>query len=176
MALAINIRADNRSADEIERLWDQVAALEVEPSMRALGYRPHFTFAIYDSPAVDEKAAWDAMLSAVADGKPLLADERRDEAIAFARSFGGKIEVLSTSSIAWSFRRSGSSLSENYRCCPACDLLCGVGSRVALIRQSRLSRRFRSHCAYTNGAMPAPSPHSRRHASDRSRRVGRAGS
>jgi len=26
VALAINIRADNSSADEIERLWDQVGA------------------------------------------------------------------------------------------------------------------------------------------------------
>ncbi|XUJ35949.1 hypothetical protein ACQ5SK_12050 [Bradyrhizobium japonicum] len=66
MALAINVRADNNSASEIERLWDQVVAFEVEPSMRALGYRPHFTFAIYDSPAIDEKIAWAAMLAAVA--------------------------------------------------------------------------------------------------------------
>ncbi|AWL99413.1 2'-5' RNA ligase family protein [Bradyrhizobium amphicarpaeae] len=66
MALAINIRADNESAGEIERLWDQVAAFEVEPSMRALGYRPHFTFAIYDGPEIDEKSAWEAMLAAIA--------------------------------------------------------------------------------------------------------------
>lgn len=155
MALAINIRADNHSADEIERLWDQVAAFEVEPSMRALRYRPHFTFAIYDSPAVNEKAAWDVMLAAVAgetqlriafkrirwfEGSPLvlwaepavnetlarihgavsaaidpshcrphyrpgawtphctlgigIADERRDDAIAFAQAFDRSIEVL----------------------------------------------------------------------------------
>ncbi|MBR0687698.1 2'-5' RNA ligase family protein [Bradyrhizobium manausense] len=66
MALAINIRADNGSADEIERLWDQVGAFEAKPSMRALGYRPHFTFAIYDGPAIDEETAWDAMLAAAA--------------------------------------------------------------------------------------------------------------
>jgi 2'-5' RNA ligase len=64
MALAINIRADDASASEIERLWDQVAAFEDEPSMRALGYRPHFTFAIYDSPEIEEKTARDAMLRA----------------------------------------------------------------------------------------------------------------
>ncbi|OKO75129.1 calmodulin [Bradyrhizobium sp. NAS80.1] len=64
MALAINIRADNSSAGEIERLWDQVGLFEVEPSMRALGYRPHFTFAIYDLPAIDAKTAWGAMLTA----------------------------------------------------------------------------------------------------------------
>jgi 2'-5' RNA ligase len=65
MALAINIRADNASASEVERLWDQVAAFEDEPSMRVLGYRPHFTFAIYDSPKIKEKTAWEAMLRAV---------------------------------------------------------------------------------------------------------------
>lgn len=155
VALAINIRADNSSATEIERLWDQVAAFEVEPSMRALGYRPHFTFAIYDSPSISEKTAWDAMLTAVSgeaqlriefrqirwfEGSPLvlwgdpasngaltrihsaisaaidpahcrphyrpgawtphctlgtrIADERHDDAIAFARSYDGRIEVL----------------------------------------------------------------------------------
>lgn len=66
MALAINIRADNASAGEIERLWDQVAVFEVEPSMRALRYRPHFTFAIYDGPEIDEKTAWDVMQAAIA--------------------------------------------------------------------------------------------------------------
>jgi 2'-5' RNA ligase len=155
VASAINIRVDNESAGEIERLWDQVAVFEVEPSMRALGYRPHFTFAIYDEPAVDEKAVWDIMLAAVAgetqlriafkqirwfEDSPLVlwaepeadetlarihraisaaidpahcrphyrpgawtphctlgtavADERRDEAIAFARAFDRSIEVL----------------------------------------------------------------------------------
>ncbi|OKO78013.1 2'-5' RNA ligase family protein [Bradyrhizobium sp. AS23.2] len=155
MALAINIRADNSSAGEIEQLWEQVGVFEVEPSMRALGYRPHFTFAIYDSPAIDEKTAWDAMLAAVSgeaqlriefrrirwfEGSPLvlwaepaitksltrihgaisaaidpahcrahyrpgawtphctlgsrIADERRDDAIAFAGAFDRKIEVL----------------------------------------------------------------------------------
>ncbi|MCP3463407.1 2'-5' RNA ligase family protein [Bradyrhizobium sp. CCGUVB23] len=77
MALAINIRADNGSADEIERLWDQVGAFEVKPSMRALAYRPHFTFAIYDEPAVDEHIAWGAMLKAVAGQAPLRIEFRR---------------------------------------------------------------------------------------------------
>ena len=155
MALAINIRAENESAGEIERLWDRVGAFEDEPSMRLLGYRPHFTFAIYDSPAIDEKMAWDALLKAVDyeaqlriefrrirwfEGSPLvlwaqpaadnvlirihdaisaaidpahcrphyrpgawtphctlgtrIADEARDDAIAFAQSFDGGIEVL----------------------------------------------------------------------------------
>jgi 2'-5' RNA ligase len=64
MALAINIRADHPSADEIERLWDQVAAFEDTPSMRAHGYRPHLTFAIYDD--VDENTAREAMQQAAA--------------------------------------------------------------------------------------------------------------
>src|SRR5215469_8264869 len=75
MALAINIRADNVSASEVERLWDQVAAFEDEPSMRALGYRPHFTFAIYDS--IDEKTAWDAMLRAAIGEAQLRIEFRR---------------------------------------------------------------------------------------------------
>jgi hypothetical protein len=41
MAIAINVRADDASS-EVEQLWDQVAAFEDEPSMRTLGYRPHF--------------------------------------------------------------------------------------------------------------------------------------
>lgn len=61
MAMAINIRADNASAKEVERLWDQVAAFEDKPSMRALGYPPHVTFAIYDSPEVDEETLREAM-------------------------------------------------------------------------------------------------------------------
>lgn len=77
MALAINIRADHRSADEIERLWDQVGAFEVEPSTRALRYRPHFTFAIYDGPAVGEKTAWDVMLAAVAGETQLRIEFKR---------------------------------------------------------------------------------------------------
>jgi len=77
MAVAINIRADNVSASEIERLWDQVAAFEDEPSMRALDYRPHLTFAIYDSPAIQERTAWETMLHAVDGDAQLHIDFRR---------------------------------------------------------------------------------------------------
>jgi hypothetical protein len=77
VALAINIRADHASAGEIERLWGQVAAFEVEPSMRALGYRPHFTFAIYDPPSISEKTAWDAMQAAVIDEPQLRIEFKR---------------------------------------------------------------------------------------------------
>jgi 2'-5' RNA ligase len=153
MALAINIRSDHDSAGEIERLWDQVAAFEDAPSMRALGYRPHLTFAIYDD--VDESTAREAMQRAAIgqtqlritfsrirwfEGPPLvlwtepsrdgalarmhasisaaidpascrphyrpdawtphctlgmrIADARRNDAIAFARSFDRSFEVL----------------------------------------------------------------------------------
>lgn len=71
MALAINIRADNDSANEIEQLWDKVAAFEDEPSMRALGYRQHLTFAIYDSPEIERSTAWEAMLCATIGGAQL---------------------------------------------------------------------------------------------------------
>jgi 2'-5' RNA ligase superfamily len=155
MTLAINIRSDHASAGEVERLWDEVAAFEDEPSMRALGYRPHLTFVIYDSPGIDEQAACDAMQRAAInqtqlrilfrriswfEGSPLvlwaepaadqalarmhasisaaidpahcrphyrpgawtphctlgmrIADHRRNDAIAFARSFEASIEVL----------------------------------------------------------------------------------
>ena len=77
MAIAIDIRADDSSASEVERLWDQVAAFEDEPSMRALGYRPHFTFAIYDSPEIEEKTTWEAMLRAVKDEAQLRIEFRR---------------------------------------------------------------------------------------------------
>lgn len=88
MAIAINIRADGPSARQIERLWDHVATFEDQPSMRSLGYRPHFTFAIYDSAHVDEKVAWEAMLRAVQDETQL--------SVAFSRIrwFGGPPFVL----------------------------------------------------------------------------------
>jgi 2'-5' RNA ligase len=77
MAIAINLRADNSSADEVERLWDQVAEFEDVPSMRALAYRPHFTFAIYDTAEIGEKTACDAMLRVVDHQTQLRVDFRR---------------------------------------------------------------------------------------------------
>ncbi|GLH75305.1 hypothetical protein SSBR45G_02130 [Bradyrhizobium sp. SSBR45G] len=71
MPIAINLRSDHPSAGEIERLWDQVATFEDVPSMRELGYRPHLTFAIYDSPEIDAATAWRAMREAV-EGAPAL--------------------------------------------------------------------------------------------------------
>jgi 2'-5' RNA ligase len=40
----------------IEALWDQVSAFEDTPSMRALRYPPHFTFAIYDQGVSEDQA------------------------------------------------------------------------------------------------------------------------
>ncbi|KRQ03546.1 2'-5' RNA ligase family protein [Bradyrhizobium manausense] len=77
MAIAINVRAHGNSGREVEQLWDQVAAFEDEPSMRTLGYRPHFTFAIYDSPAIAEETAWQAMLRAAAGEMQLRIEFRR---------------------------------------------------------------------------------------------------
>ena len=77
MAIAINIRADNASASEVERLWDQVAAFEDAPSMRALGYRPHLTFAIYDAPEIEEETARRAMLRAAMSEAQLRIEFRR---------------------------------------------------------------------------------------------------
>ncbi|WP_439364550.1 2'-5' RNA ligase family protein [Bradyrhizobium sp. DASA03005] len=77
MALAINIRSDDPSAKQIEALWDEVAAFESQPSMRALAYRPHFTFAMYDTPEITAEIAWDTMLRAVGgEGQLLVAFKR----------------------------------------------------------------------------------------------------
>ena len=88
MAIAINIRADGESAREVEQLWDRVAAFEDEPSMRALGYRPHFTFAIYDSPEIGEEAARQAMLRAARNEMQLRIEFKR------VRWFAGPSLVL----------------------------------------------------------------------------------
>src|SRR5262245_64280696 len=55
MPFALSLKSVNATADAIMSLWDQVSAFEDFPSMRALTYPPHITFAIYDSPAVSEQ-------------------------------------------------------------------------------------------------------------------------
>jgi 2'-5' RNA ligase len=74
VAIAINLRADDTTADEIERLWDQVAEFEDVPSMRALACRPHFTFGIYDTAGISEATAWEAMARVVNDETQLRID------------------------------------------------------------------------------------------------------
>ncbi|MGB9369213.1 MAG: 2'-5' RNA ligase family protein [Xanthobacteraceae bacterium] len=49
MGFSLNLKANNSSALALTRLWDAVGAFEETPSMRALNYAPHFTFAIYDA-------------------------------------------------------------------------------------------------------------------------------
>lgn len=48
MPYAISIKSLNNSADTIRRLWEQVSRYEERPSMAALDYPPHVTFALYD--------------------------------------------------------------------------------------------------------------------------------
>ncbi len=48
MPFAIGIKAANDTARHIRDLWDRLAGFEDVPSMRALNYPPHITFAVYD--------------------------------------------------------------------------------------------------------------------------------
>jgi len=47
MSFAINIRAAVSGASQIIELWDIAGQFETYPSMRQLGYPPHFTFGIF---------------------------------------------------------------------------------------------------------------------------------
>ncbi len=57
MAFALSLSSSNASAAAIIALWDQASVFEDQPSMRALNYRPHITFAVYDAPGVTEELA-----------------------------------------------------------------------------------------------------------------------
>jgi 2'-5' RNA ligase len=57
MPFALSLKSVDATADAIMSLWDQVSAFEDFPSMRALTYPPHVTFAIYDSPGASEQLA-----------------------------------------------------------------------------------------------------------------------
>jgi len=54
MGFSLNLRASNSSALALTKLWDAVGAFEETPSMPALNYAPHFTFAIYDTDQVSK--------------------------------------------------------------------------------------------------------------------------
>ncbi|MBV8838215.1 MAG: 2'-5' RNA ligase family protein [Alphaproteobacteria bacterium] len=54
MGFCLNLRISPASAPAVTALWDDVAALEPQPSMRPLGYPPHLTLAIYDSDIVGD--------------------------------------------------------------------------------------------------------------------------
>jgi len=61
MGFSLNIKVSNSSARALTELWHAVAAFEETPSMRALGYAPHFTFAIYDTDEISERTREDAL-------------------------------------------------------------------------------------------------------------------
>jgi 2'-5' RNA ligase len=61
MGFALNIKISPASAPAVTALWDAVSAFEDQSSMRALGYSPHFTFAIYDTDDVSEELRQAAM-------------------------------------------------------------------------------------------------------------------
>jgi 2'-5' RNA ligase len=48
MLYAINLRADNDSAEAIRALWRRTEEIEETPSMAPLNYPPHITLALYD--------------------------------------------------------------------------------------------------------------------------------
>jgi 2'-5' RNA ligase len=54
MGFSLNLKSSDSSAPALTELWDAVGAFEATPSMRALGYAPHLTFAIYDTDAVSD--------------------------------------------------------------------------------------------------------------------------
>ena len=57
MPFALSVKSVNPTAEAIMSLWDQVSVFEDSPSMRALNYPPHITFAIYDAPEVTRAIA-----------------------------------------------------------------------------------------------------------------------
>ena len=48
MPYSINLRSDDESSSRIRDLWALCGGLEERPSMRSLGYPPHFTLAVFD--------------------------------------------------------------------------------------------------------------------------------
>lgn len=72
MPLALTIKSGNASAAAITSLWDEAGAFEDWPSMRALGYPPHITLAIYDDASVTEAMALAAMAT-LAEGQGAIA-------------------------------------------------------------------------------------------------------
>jgi 2'-5' RNA ligase len=88
VAFALSLSSSNASAAAITALWDQISVFEDSPSMRALNYPPHVTFAVYDSPEVTEEMAVAAM--------ELMARGRSPNEIGFdhVRSFAGPPLIL----------------------------------------------------------------------------------
>jgi len=67
MGFSLNIRIGAASVSAVTALWDEVSAFEEQPSMRALGYPPHLTLAIYDTDDVSEEARKNALAHAAAE-------------------------------------------------------------------------------------------------------------
>jgi 2'-5' RNA ligase len=88
VAFAVSLSSSHASAAAITALWDQASAFEETPSMRALNYPPHISFAVYDSPEVTEAIAVAAM-QRLAEGRTPI--ELRFDRI---RSFAGSPLVL----------------------------------------------------------------------------------
>ena len=68
MAFAVSLSSSNASAAAITSLWDQLSAFEDSPSMRALNYPPHISFAVYDAPEVTGELAA-AVMQRMAEGR-----------------------------------------------------------------------------------------------------------
>jgi 2'-5' RNA ligase len=68
VAFGLSLSSSNASAAAITALWDQASAFEDQPSMRALDYPPHITFAVYDAADVTEELAT-AVVHRVAEGR-----------------------------------------------------------------------------------------------------------
>jgi 2'-5' RNA ligase len=88
MPFALSVKSVNASAGAIMSLWDHVSVFEDSPSMRALDYPPHITFAIYDAPEVSKEIAIAAIENA--------AQGRRSIEITFnrIRTFDGPSLIL----------------------------------------------------------------------------------
>ena len=88
MPFALTVKSLDVTANAIMSLWDQASAFEDFPSMRALNYPPHISFAIYESPAASEQLAI-AMIAKIAEGRTAI--ELRFDRI---RTFDGPPLVL----------------------------------------------------------------------------------
>src|SRR5437588_239973 len=88
MGFSLNIKSSNSSALTLTEMWDAVGAFEETPSMRGLGYPPHFTFAIYDTDDVSEELRQAAIERAALNKAELQLTFNR------IRTFGGPPLVL----------------------------------------------------------------------------------
>ena len=88
MGFSLNIKISHASAPAVTALWNAIGAFEEISSMRALGYPPHFTFAIYDTDDIGEDLRRAAIERAVAG--------EREARLTFnrIRTFGGPSLVL----------------------------------------------------------------------------------